>query len=238
MSETTSPSLAAALMRAWGYDRPQDEARGPRSTPAAFTIALSREVGARGTSVAREVGARLGWAVYDNELLGRMAREMNLREELFERVDERRQSWILECLESFVARPAVTESVYVRHLVETILSLGSRGECIIVGRGSPHILPAASTLRVRLIADLDDRIGVLSRERGVSWQEAVRLLGKLHRERVHFLRDHFQKDPTDAENYDMVLSTSRFTVAECADLIVEALRRLQARGMEERPKTP
>ena len=43
---------------------------------------------------------------------------------------------------------------------------------------------------------------------------------------------------TFPENYDMVLSTSRFTVPECADLIVEALRRLQARGMEERPKAP
>src|SRR6476619_4257146 len=37
--------------------------------PNAVTIAIRREAGARGGTVARRVGKRLGWQVYDQELL-------------------------------------------------------------------------------------------------------------------------------------------------------------------------
>jgi hypothetical protein len=78
----------------------------------AFTIALSRESGARGTSTAREVGARLGWTVYDHELLERMAQEMKLRTSLLESVDEKRVSWLQECVEAFASVPSVSGSAY------------------------------------------------------------------------------------------------------------------------------
>src|SRR5262249_46559131 len=112
----------------------------------AFTIAISRESGARGTSTAREVGARLGGVVYDHELLERIAQEMNLRTSLLESVDEKRVSWLQECMEAFASVPLVSGSTYVRHLIQTLLSLAAHGECVIVGRGAAQILPAETTL--------------------------------------------------------------------------------------------
>jgi cytidylate kinase len=230
--------MSEAVLRAFGHweERRRAEAQrlGPLpAAPQAFTIALSREAGARGTSVARAVGARLGWAVYDNELLERIAREMGLRSSLLQSVDERRVGWLQECAEMFAAVPSVSESAYVRHLVETLLSLGAHGECVIVGRGAAHVLPAASTLRVRLVAALPDRVAVMSQELGVGRPQAARHVEATDAERVRFIKEHFRKDPTDPQNYDLMLSTSRFTVAECAELIVEALRRLQTRAGEK-----
>ena len=69
---------------------------------------------------------------------------------------------------------------------------------------------------------------------GLAEEEAVRWVEKTDAERVRFVKDHFQKDPTDARHYDLVLNSSRFTVAECADLILEALRRLQAQAPARR----
>src|SRR6185312_3325877 len=46
-----------------------------RSGPSSLTIALSREAGARGGTIARRVGRKLGWQVYDQELLEYMAQE-------------------------------------------------------------------------------------------------------------------------------------------------------------------
>lgn len=50
----------------------------------------------------------------------------------------------------------------------------------------------------------------------------------IDRQRVQFVREHFNKDTTDPSLYDLVLNTERFSVEQCADLIVEALHRLQA----------
>jgi cytidylate kinase len=201
----------------------------------AFTIALSRERGARGTSTARAVGARLGWTVYDRELLERIAQEMKLRTSLLESVDEKRVSWLRECVEAFASVPSVSGSAYVRHLTETLLSLAAHGECVIVGRGAAQVLPAETTLRVRLVAPAEWRVGAVSQKLGLSKQEAAREVEVTDRERTRFVKDHFQKDATDPRQYDLILNASRFSVEECAELMVEALRRLQARTPPQGP---
>ena len=82
--KTRSDRLLEALdtvLQHWETHRKAETAQtsGPGLTSRPFTVAVSRESGARGTSTAREVGARLGWTVYDHELLERIAQEMKLR---------------------------------------------------------------------------------------------------------------------------------------------------------------
>jgi len=88
---------------------------------------------------------------------------MGLRATLLESVDERRKSWLLEFLDGLSSVPAVSESAFVRNLIETVLALGAHGECIIVGRGAAQILPAETTLRARLVAPLSERIATKAR---------------------------------------------------------------------------
>jgi cytidylate kinase len=204
--------------------RPKD----PPSPPA-FTIALSREAGANGSVVARAVAERLDWPVYDRELLERIGHEMGLRASLLESVDERQQSWLLECLESISSNSAVSESAYVRQLVKMLLSLAAHGECVIVGRGAAQVLPPATTLRVRLVGPAKDRIKSVQQKYGVASEEAALRVHKTDRERNRFVQDHFHKDPDDASLYDLVLNTTRFSVTECAQLTVDALRQLKTR---------
>jgi hypothetical protein len=48
-------------------------------------------------------------------------------------------------------------AAYVHHLSQAILSLGAHGRCVIIGRGAAQILPAQTTLRVRLIGPRERR---------------------------------------------------------------------------------
>src|SRR5262249_41409867 len=45
-----------------------------------------------------------------------------------------------------------------RRRAETLLSRAAHGECIIVGRGAAQVLPPKTTLRVRMVGPLQDRI--------------------------------------------------------------------------------
>lgn len=187
-----------------------------------LNIALSREAGSRGAAIARAVGARLGWKVYDHELLEVMARDLHVRVKLLENVDERHVSWLQETVEAFCKVGSVREGTYVRHLVETLLSLAADGHCVMVGRGAAFVLPAASTLRVRLMAPLEDRIGNVAHEQNLSRHDAARSIARIDRERLLFVRQHFLHDPSDPGHYDLVLNTARFPIEECAELIVDA----------------
>jgi cytidylate kinase len=225
--------LTGALARAQRHWRERRQKTRPVASvlPATgFTIALMREAGALGTSVARELGARLGWPVYDHELLEHIAQETGLRVSLLESIDERRRSWLQDGLESFANVPMLSESGYVHHLIETILSLGLHGDCIIVGRGAAMILPASTTLRVRLVGALPDRISHWSRRLGISPDEAANQVHDTDRERERFIQRHFQREVSDTTLYDLVLNTSRWSVPECAEIMIESLRRLEMRA--------
>jgi cytidylate kinase len=200
---------------------------GRRPAAPAFTIALHREAGAAGSPVGHAVGERLQWPVYDQELVERIANDMGLRPALVESVDERHRSWLHEAMEGFTLAPGASENAYVHHLLQTLLSLGAHGHCVVVGRGAAFVLPLETTLRVRLVGDEKDRIASVQSRLKLTPAEARRWVEETDRERVRFNKDHFGKDPREALHYDLVLNTSRWPVAECAELIVDALRRLE-----------
>lgn len=219
--------VSEALVRSAGHHdaaiRRGESERGGTSHVFPFSIAISRETGTRGPAVARAVGLRLGWPVYDHELLELVARELRVGTKVLESVDEHHITWLQECVEAFAAVPAVREHKYVHHLIEVMLSLAARGNCVIVGRGSPFVLPPVSTLRVRLSAPAADRVAVVARELGLSQAEAARHVDQTDRDRVQFVKMHFLHDSTDMRNYDLFVNTSQFSMDDCASLIVDAL---------------
>ena len=166
--------------------------------------------------MAREVGRRLNWPVYDHEILDRLAKELHVDVDQLEHVDERRGNWLVECVQAFAAASTVPEVTYFRRLLKLLLALGAQGQCVIVGRGAMIALPVETTLRVRVVASREDRIATIGRERGLGPAEATRYVESTDRERSRFIRDHFGKDLTDPLLYDLILNASRFSVEECA----------------------
>ncbi len=206
-----------------------EQPEAPRGS--AFTITFSREAGAGGVTVAREVGRRLSWSVYDQELLESLAKELNVDISYLEDYDEgRRGSFLVDTIKAFSAAASVSEVTYFRRLVCLLQVLGARGECLIVGRGSTFVLPPETTLRVRIVATREDRIAFMAREHKLSGVQAAHYVHTKDRDRHQFLKDHFHKDPADPQNYDLILNRSRFSVDETADLVVDALQRMQGAG--------
>jgi len=219
------PRQAQALQRVFGYMTEQHPTPigEPRTALDGFTVTLSYEAGTPGHEVAAEVGMKLQWPVYEHELLEQIAHELHLPVAIVEEIDERRQSWLLECLEAFVSKPELSESRYTRHLIALIHSLGAQGRCVIVGHGGAYILPPQSTLRVQLVGDPEDCIAAFSRRLHLDRHTAARKVEEINHERRRFIREHFHADPTTARHYDLVLNTSQWSLAECADFILQAL---------------
>ena len=103
----------------------REEARRRREEPLnlppvavipALTVAISRECGAGGTEVARQVGSRLNWPVYDRVLLERVASDAGVRTELLESLDEKHQSAFAEWLYSLVAGARISASEFIGRL--------------------------------------------------------------------------------------------------------------------------
>jgi cytidylate kinase len=226
-----SERLVQAMEKTHQLSEAQRRTGGPAGvSPQGITIALSREAGACGAEVAHAVGERLGWPVYDRELLQKVAEEWGLRTNLLEGVDEKQKGWFAEAMEALTTGRMISDVAFVKHLLETLLSLAANGQCVVVGRGAAQVLPLTTTLRVRLIRPMADRVAHIQHKMGFTKEEAARWVAKTDRDRAAFVREHFQKNPDDPLAYDLIINSSRFTIAECTDLILDALKRWQARA--------
>ncbi len=59
-----------------------------------FYIAISRELGSQGEQVADRLAECLNWAKYDREILTYMAENEEVRQRLYETLDERQRNWL------------------------------------------------------------------------------------------------------------------------------------------------
>jgi cytidylate kinase len=233
MTDKMTLDVSESLIRAHLHREAKDngDTRTTSLSPKC-TIAISRQTGARGSELARDVGNRLGWNVYDRELLEQIATDMHVRVNLLESVDERHVSWLEAFAESFVMGSKVSENAYATHLIETILGLAARGHCVIVGRGAAHLLPPSCTLRVRVVAPREARIETIAKQRGLTPRAAEHVIDQTEHQQRRFVLDHFHCDTTDDTRYDLVLNTSRWSMTECSEMVIDAMTRLRSHASE------
>jgi cytidylate kinase len=203
-----------------------------------FTVALSREAGAPGLEVARAIGERLTWPVYEREVVDLIAQKSGLRSELLDSVDEHDRNWLMEAIESFKRSEHVSTAEFVHHLVHVLTALAAHGACVIVGRGATACLPRATTLRVRVIADLGERVQRLAAELRISEEKALSFVERIDRDRAQFVAHHFHRDVLDPHNFDLVLNASRLTAAACAEAAVLVLHDLENSAAAARSPEP
>jgi cytidylate kinase len=223
-----SLSVTEALLRA---QTARESETGQAEVPRRHgVIAISREVGALGETIAREVGRRLECPVYDREIVDRIAEELRQPASRLRELDERPTFWIEDWMSGLSREKTISADTYVRHLIATLRGMAEFGRCVIVGRGAPHVLPKESTVRVRFIGARVDRILVIQDRRRCSEREAAAWVDRIDAERTEFVRRTLGVDPTDPHQYDLVLNTSRLLVHECAEVIVQAFLRVETRA--------
>ena len=111
--------------------------RGPAAPrpefPAALAIALSREAGARGTTIARRVGAKLNWQVFSQELIEYISQEGNFRQEIVNQLSAGALQWVETYLDRLQQEHHLEDHPSILEMTRMILSLGVQGEVILLG---------------------------------------------------------------------------------------------------------
>src|SRR5512137_2175345 len=101
-------------------------------------LLISREKGAGGSSVAQLAGKRLGWQVFDKEIVDAIAQKARVRRELVESLDERHRATIHDAVARLLDPQPIETAGYMAHLHEVLLTLGHQGDVVIVGRGADY----------------------------------------------------------------------------------------------------
>jgi len=227
-----SPELRGLVerqLRNWELARSQRLPEPSQQRPVQEFVTVSREAGSLGAELARRLGERIGWPVFDRQILQSMAGEDELRKWLYEQMDERDIGWIEQTLQ-FLIGGKYPPADYTRKLTQTILTLARGSRAVFVGRAANLILPENQGLRVRVVAPLEQRLAEIARRNGTDPDKAREELERLDRERREFVQRHFGVDPADPLLYDLVLNLGRVTIDEAVELLVGMLQRRGALG--------
>jgi cytidylate kinase len=207
-----------------GFRGDRAPAPPPAEFPAGLTIAVSREAGSRGGSIGRRLARKLGWQVYDQELLEYVSQEGPLHQELLEGLPPAAAAWSGQRLEQLLRQQSVSQHPSIVRLARAILALAAQGNVVLIGRGAGLLLPAETTLHVRVVAPLTDRIAYMSQWLRLTVEEATERVRLRDARRAEFLTTHFHRPPGEPHQYDLMLNSSLLGEELCADLVAHAAR--------------
>lgn len=220
-----SPTIARLVEEQWRkwliLTQPR-EGEGRPSKPFP-TVTISRERGSGGGIIGRRVAERLGFVLFDSEIVDHVARAASVDRIVVAHMDEQSQRSIREWTERVIRHRAFSPQSYMVHLTRTILTAGEKGRAVIIGRGAHLILPPERCFRVRVIAPLEVRIQRVAAGSGVSLQEAATIIAETDRHRAQFMRENFQQSDANPLLYDLVINTSEISLETAADLILHAV---------------
>lgn len=199
------------------YLRDLDVKRAPARAPG-YSIAVSRECFAFGSTTCQELSRQLGWPIYGYDLLEMVAREMHVSKAEIDAMDEEGQQWMKDMFRALERRP--DHNAFVVHWKEVIERLGRSGQAIFLGRGATAVLAAATCLRVRIVASLERRIQRCMQRLGLDRRRAMRRVKQTDSQRADFVRQFFHVDLTDPHEYDLVVNSDECTAEQCASVIL------------------
>jgi cytidylate kinase len=186
-------------------------------------LLISRDKGAGGKEVAKLIGQRLGWQVFDRQIVDAISERSKMREQLIESLDERTRGGLEEFLRDVLTKD-IGSTNYLLHLRQVLLALGQQGDVVIVGRGAEYVLPGQFGLRARMVAPFDVRVERIAKAEGLAPEAAGALVRKVDQERENFIRGHFQHDAGNPLHYDLVVNTGALSVQGTAEIVLAAAR--------------
>jgi cytidylate kinase len=198
--------------------------RPPSPAPLRPAVTVSREFGSLGAEVAGLVAERLGYRLWDRDLVDAIAEQTGLEKTLLETLDEKARSLV----EDFVAETLVGKggaaADYVSHVARVVRTLSRHGGAVIVGRGAQFVVDPDRALRVRVVCPLELRIAGYAERNGLDPKPAEREVVRGQKDRNAFLRRYHEKEPGHPSHYDLVVNTGRMTIEAAVDVIVAAMR--------------
>lgn len=180
-------------------------------------ITVSREMGTGAYHIATEIAKRLKYTLIDGQRINLLASQYGLTPEMLQLVDEKPPSYITA---EDRKRAAALNSIEL-----IILDLARKGNVVIYGRGGQDLLKGCkNVLRLRFIADFEERVERFAEREWIDPDMARSLIRRSDHQRGGFIHFYFDRDWHDPNNYDMVFNTSRLSEATITECIVAAAK--------------
>ena len=188
-------------------------------------ITISREFGAGGRSIGREVAGKLGIAFYDRDIILKTAQETtDLTPDEIRRFEEKTHINVgfTQSLFDYYSRP-IDEKIWDAQ-IKAIRNLAEKESCVIVGRNADYILREFDhLLRVFVYADKEWRARHLKTLMDGTDSEIEAKMNQADKARKNYCSKLTGKVYGDAHNYDLSINTGKLSFDKAVELILNTV---------------
>lgn len=189
-------------------------------------ITISRGSYSRGKEVAEKVAAKLGYECIARDVLIEASKEFD--------VNQVKLTNAISDAPSFFDRISYGKERYIAYIRAALLAHMKKDNVVYHGMaGHFFVRDIGHALKVRIIANLEDRIQLVMKRDGISRKSAARFIEKIDKERKKWSHQLYGIDTTDAKLYDLVIHVNRIRVKDSVDIICHAARLENLQPTEE-----
>lgn len=198
-------------------------------------ITIGRQYGSGGRLIGEAVAEKLGFKVYNRNMIDLVAEKSGLAKEYISNREGKISS-------RFIWAPvpgdtgmgmAFAPNYYTNSdkmffaQSEIIKELAEQGNCVIVGRCADYILRGyENCLKVFVYADKKDRIERVVNEYEVEADKAAKTIDSTDNGRSKYYNHYTEMTWGDCRHYNLCIDSSRFGIEGATDMIVAAAKEL------------
>ncbi|MEW5947036.1 MAG: cytidylate kinase-like family protein [bacterium] len=180
-------------------------------------ITISRGSFSRGKEIAENVASKLGYKIIAREILLEASKEFNIPSiKLIRAVHD---------APSILDKYTYGKEKYIAYIQSEILEHFLDDNVVYHGlAGHFFVKDIAHVLKVRIIADMEDRVKLEMEREGISRNEALHNIKKDDLERGKWSQHLYGIDTMDPHLYDLVIHIHKLATNEAVDIICSAAR--------------
>ena len=190
-----------------------------------FVLTISREFGAEGHEIGKELADRIGFTLYDKDMLAIAAQKSGIDINVLAHEDE---SYSGHALSPYLTIGRLSKSMgdkLFQLQTDIIHDLAAKGSCIIVGRLGDYILKDnPNCLKAFIYAPFEKRVEIIKNKHGISEGEAKKLVKKMDTARREYYTYYSNGKWDRKEGKDILLNRATFGIEGCVN-ILEAMAR-------------
>ena len=179
-------------------------------------VTVSRGTYSQGRDVAEKLAQRLGYQCISREIMVEAAKEFNIPE--------------LKLVEAMQDPPSILERFtygrerYLAYFQAVLLEHFQKDNVVYHGLvGHFLVRDVAHVLKVRIIAEMEDRVRLMMERKGVTEEYALRFMKRVDETRRKWSLHLYGIDTHDPTLYDIVIRIKKLSTEDATDILCHAL---------------
>lgn len=181
-------------------------------------ITISREFGSGGRYIGEQLANRLGYELYDRDLISKVIERTLLPESLVVAYNEALQKD--QMVSNFYFRDTSVNDTIIEAQRQIILEIAEKKNCIIVGRCANYYLREwDGILNVFIESDPHARLKRISMLHDCSMEKAEKMRDDYDKKRRLYYQYCTNRSWADRADYDIVLNSNQIGLDKCVDIL-------------------